>query len=652
MTLQNINRWAAACLLAISAAMIVVVLWGLQQLQTTYNSAHDYYRIRETLSGSWRSTIEDYLRGGDGIQLDAAIKQLREVTQRDVPILPETLQQQLLPQLAALNQSLNNDLRGAGKLAGDPQALLVNAENELRGKISQLSTIAVEKRQSSPALASDYLVALAAMHDALAQLIFARERYVAHSSADTKRSITSQLDELSTLQKKLLALPSLNVFIEIKHDDFDLAGANSDQKPEERSTELRREIGSILVRYPAELSRTEQMLAAGNTAKSAVRAQIQQLLQSFSAYESSILDNQKQIRQKVQLSLFGLVVLVLGLCGGLFWLQHRLSTVALQVGKFLKQLAGGNLRGVLHLGSRISEVDELNQSTNVLQSALIELNQTLDKRSVQVADASDLVLRSARELQISIESQVEQGTQAVAAVVAMSSTSQSVKNEVAAVVTATKAADTTLSEGAKVINHSVSGMSNLADEIKETIAAITQLQAHAAGIQSFVGNIQSIADQTNLLALNAAIEAARAGEQGRGFAVVADEVRTLARRSGDATLEIERLVEKVNTSALNLAEVLQRQTSTVHKSADEITTAGVAYSELVQSVSRIRDAVIDIAGLADRQHDAATSVKNFIDGVVDAAEQSKARSQHSVEVGMELNEISLQVSALAKRFAS
>lgn len=649
MTLQNLNRWAATCLLAISTALIVVVLWGLQQLQTTYNSAHDYYRIREALSGGLRSTVEDYLRGGDGMQLDTAIKQLQNMTQQDVPILPAALQQQLLPQLVALEKSLNNDLRGAGKLAGDPQALLANAENELRGKISALNTISIERRQSQPALSSDYLVALSAMSDALAQLIFARERYSSHSNAETSGSITSQLDELNALHKKLLALPSLNVFVESKQDDFDSLGA-AEQKPEERSSELRREIGSILIRYPAELNRTDQMLLTGNNAKSAVRNQIQQLLQYFSEYETNILENQKHIRQKVQFTLFGLVFLVLGLCGGLFWLQHRLSTVALQVGRHLQQLASGDLRGTLNLSSHISEINGLGESTNVLQSSLIELNQELDKRSMEVADASDLVLRSTRELQISIESQVDQGTQALAAVVEMSSTSRSVKTEVSAVVSATKAADATLSEGAKVIHNSVSGMSDLADEIKETIAAITQVQEHAAGIQSFVGNIQSIADQTNLLALNAAIEAARAGEQGRGFAVVADEVRTLARRSGDATLEIERLVEKVNTSALHLSEVLQRQTSSVHKSAAEITTAGVAYSELVRNVLHIRDAVIDIAGLADQQYDAAASVRNFIDGVVGAAEESKAHSQRSVEVGMELNEISRQVSVLAKRF--
>ena len=649
MTLQNLNRLAATCLLAISAALIVVVLWGLQQLQTTYNSAHDYYRIRENLSGNWRSSIEGYLREGDSVQLESAIKQLKNIIQQDIPVLPDTLQKNLLPQLTATDQSLNSDLRSAGKLAGDPQALLANAENELRGKLAALSVIAIEKRKSQPALADEYFVTLLAMQDELAQMVFARARYSVRGGSEIKDSLTLRLDELNTLYKKLQALPPLNVFAEVKHDDFDLSG-DADQNPEERSVELRRDIGSILSRYPAELSHTNKLLLAGNEAKSEVRSRVHILLKNFSDYETNILEDQKRIRQKVQLSLFGLVFLVVVLCGGLFWLQHRLSTLALKVGEFLKQLAGGNLRETLQLRSNISEIKTLNDSTNMLQSSLIELNQALDKRSTQVAGASELVLRSARELQVSIESQLHQGTQALAAVVEMSSASQSVTNEVSAVVSATQAADLTLSEGAKVINKSVSGMSNLADEIKATIAALTQLQGHAAGIHSFVGNIQSIADQTNLLALNAAIEAARAGEQGRGFAVVADEVRTLAKRSGEATREIERLVEKVNASALNLAEVMQRQTSRVHTSANEIMVAGSAYGELVQSVSRIRGAVADIAQLADRQRDSAISVKDFIDEIVGAAAQSKKRSQHSVDVGMELNEISQQVSTLAKRF--
>src|SRR5690606_32914095 len=101
-SLATINRTVAALLVTLAVMLIAVVLWGLQQLQATYDSAHDYYRVRESLSGHWRSTIENYLHGGDGVQLDAAIKQLTEIRAQSLATLPQPLQEKLLPQMAAL----------------------------------------------------------------------------------------------------------------------------------------------------------------------------------------------------------------------------------------------------------------------------------------------------------------------------------------------------------------------------------------------------------------------------------------------------------------------------------------------------------------------------------------------------------------------
>jgi hypothetical protein len=108
--LKTINRGAAASLLLVSALLIAAVLWGLNQLQTTYSIAQDYYPIRENLNGNWRATIEDYLYSGDGIALDAAIKQLETIQHNDIPRLPTALQQRLTPQLTALHKSLDLDI--------------------------------------------------------------------------------------------------------------------------------------------------------------------------------------------------------------------------------------------------------------------------------------------------------------------------------------------------------------------------------------------------------------------------------------------------------------------------------------------------------------------------------------------------------------
>lgn len=647
MNLKTINRGAAASLLLVSALLIAAVLWGLNQLQTTYSMAQDYYRIRENLNGNWRATIEEYLYSGDGIALDAAIKQLETIRRDDIPRLPPALQQRLTPQLTALHKSLDLDMRAAGKLAGDPQAILSNAENDLRAAIASLAELADKHR--SP-LTTEYLKKAAAMNSGVAQLIIARQRYLQHGDGEAKKNVLFHWQELNKQQKEFSALPSLNIYVEKLIDPLDAFLHQEQSKPSERSIELRAELTSVLTRYASELDRTDKQLLAARLSRANVRNDIQAISQNFSAFEAELLQDQSNIRNGVRIALFTLMFAVLSLCCGLFWLQHRLSEVAVSVGQFLNRLAEGRLQGHLDLHSRIEEIVLLGESVTTLQRALIDVSDQLDSRSEEVAAASGTVLSTAEALQLSIGNQLRQSTSASVVVDDMFSIAGLVVNEVAAVQRTAQVVEHTLDDGVQIINRAVCGMAELSSDIAATDNALAQLQNHAVNIQSFVDHIQAIADQTNLLALNAAIEAARAGEQGRGFAVVADEVRTLAQRSSHATVEIERLMEKIAEAANALSDVLRRQITRANRAAEEVTVAGSAYGELVQSITRIRQAVTDISDQALNQQKAADAVKLFVEGVVGAAEHSRVGSENGVRVAGELNRISERVSALAARF--
>lgn len=649
MNLKNINRGAAASLLIISGLLVAAVLWGLHQLQTTYSAAQDYYRIRENLSGTWRATIEDYLYSGNGVALDAAIKQLNSIQSNDIPRLSPKLQQQLTPRFMTLQKLLDIDMRAAGKMSGDPQAILSNAENDLRSALAALATLTNERRSG---LASDYLNKTLAMNDELIQMMIARQRYLQRGDSETKKNLLFHWQQLNKLQKEFAALASLNIFVEKAADPLDALLHQEERKPEERSTELRRELASVLARYVTELDRTDKQLIAAQLSRAEVRNQINAILQKFAGFESELLQDQSNIRNSVRLALFTLMFAVLALCCGLFWLQRRLGVVAIEVGEFLQAMAQGHLRRQLNLRSHIAEIVLLGASTQALQQALLDVSHQLDSRSEEVGRASGAVLHAAEDLQFSIGEQLQQSTSASAAVLDMFSTALSVVNEVASVQQATRVVEQTLDDGAQNINRAVFGMAELSSDITATDKALADLQNHAINIQSFVDHIQAIADQTNLLALNAAIEAARAGEQGRGFAVVADEVRTLAQRSSHATVEIERLMDKIASAASALSEVLRRQIARANRAAQEVTSAGGAYGELVQRVAHIRLAVTDISDQAHKQQQAADAVKLFVEAVVDAAERSKIRSEEGVQVAGELNHISQRVSALANRFQS
>ncbi|HET8710981.1 MAG TPA: methyl-accepting chemotaxis protein [Spongiibacteraceae bacterium] len=649
MNLRAVNQITSTALILSAAALVAVVFWGLHQLQGTYRLAQNYYQFRESLSGDWRSQIEDYLNSGDGIKLDASVQKLDAIVAGQLRQIPSAMQSKLDPLIAALRQTLNVDLRGAGKLAGDPQALLSHDESELRGEMALLANLAADKKSSNPALAITYLTGINDMRDTLIEAILGRQRYFLHAGADTEKSLSDSISQLKVQQQALAQLASLQVIVKTQDSDFDLLGDDGGES-EEKSTELRREMGSVLNRYASDVQRTSEMLTASETAKEKVRAQLRGLLQVLSSLEADIGAHQSSIRVQVQLMLLTLTGIVLAVCGVLFFVQYRLSVVARALGEYQKKLAAGDLSGVFDLESGIDEINELTHSTHTLQGSLSNLSRDLNLRSEQVADASKQIVQSSTELQASLQTQFERSTLASTAISEMSEASNRVSDEVAAVVSATDTAGVVLESGTRIVAQLQQSVATLAGEVTETMSALSELQLHATTIHSFVGNIQAIADQTNLLALNAAIEAARAGESGRGFAVVADEVRTLARRSSVATVEIERLIEKINISTNHLEKIMQKQIRSSQLTAQEITAAGDSYLQLERGVSCIRSAVADIAERTELQKRSVRSFTDFIGGTVAAAQQSNARSQENLSISMQLDEIAGQVQALARQF--
>ncbi|KAB2970695.1 HAMP domain-containing methyl-accepting chemotaxis protein [Zoogloea sp.] len=205
-------------------------------------------------------------------------------------------------------------------------------------------------------------------------------------------------------------------------------------------------------------------------------------------------------------------------------------------------------------------------------------------------------------------------------------------------------------QGGEVIQRAVTEINHIASSVQEVAATIEDLGAHSDRISGVVQVIKDVADQTNLLALNAAIEAARAGEAGRGFAVVADEVRKLAERTAQATGEISRMIGEIQASARNAVVTMDKAMAQVGTGVRLADQAGQAIKEIRESTGNVAAVVGNISEAIAEQGSASQSIAALVERVAQAAEENSATAGSSAEAARELEALSSRMQEVASRF--
>ena len=205
-------------------------------------------------------------------------------------------------------------------------------------------------------------------------------------------------------------------------------------------------------------------------------------------------------------------------------------------------------------------------------------------------------------------------------------------------------------EGQQQIDAAVQSVDRLSQEIEQSAQSIQQLERDSNAIQSILGTIRSIAEQTNLLALNAAIEAARAGEQGRGFAVVADEVRALAKRTADSTAEIDGLLGNLASRTAEVAEQMHASLEVSQQSVSRIGLARDSFGQIRESVDIIRDMNTQIATAAEEQHQVAEDINRHISQIHGDAQLVAELATAARQDSQSLAGLSNELDSLVRRF--
>ena len=319
--------------------------------------------------------------------------------------------------------------------------------------------------------------------------------------------------------------------------------------------------------------------------------------------------------------------------------------------KQTEKVSAGDLSSPLELTAFYEdELGALAKGFSGMQRDLHLLVSEVSHSIVQLSAAIEEISAVAHNSADSMNSQQHELNQLATAMHEMQATVQEVSRNTSDAASAAERASQQADFGAKTVQDSIHKIDQVAVALEGTAKVIGQLGEDSRNIGVVLEVIRGIADQTNLLALNAAIEAARAGEQGRGFAVVADEVRTLARRTQDSTTEINNIISELQQRATQAGDIMEESQSMMNASVSTARDAGVVIDEISSAVSSISGMNIQIATATEEQGAVGEELNRNVSVISHASQEVAAGTTQMAQACNELNQLASQLQDMVRRF--
>ncbi|PHQ24025.1 methyl-accepting chemotaxis protein [Marinobacter guineae] len=392
-----------------------------------------------------------------------------------------------------------------------------------------------------------------------------------------------------------------------------------------------------------------QMMAQFDEVAAKMSKEVDSFLETVDQNTVAALSNQQMSAVSTGRTIvIGSIIVLLGV-GLVYLLVSRVLACLPKVMVELQRVAEGDLTSSIEV-TRRDEIGDLMRGLQSMQQRLLEMISQINGTTTQLSTAAEEVSTVTAQTSANIQQQQSETDQLATAMNEMSATVREVAESVGNTSTAANDANDEAEKGHRVMEQAVQEIGQLAVQIERASEVMTQVERDSANINTVLDVIKSIAEQTNLLALNAAIEAARAGEQGRGFAVVADEVRTLAGRTQASTAEINQIIEKLQTGSRNAAQAMSQSREQARSVVDQSSLASSSLTTIVESVSQIDQMSSQIATAAEEQSTVAEDMNHNLILISDKGKQNASGANQTSQAGQELARMASTLQELIGQF--
>ncbi len=414
----------------------------------------------------------------------------------------------------------------------------------------------------------------------------------------------------------------------------------------------------------AYIASAERLVDTARTDREAARAAMPEFIKSFEHLEGAMAsvseviekdalgskEHASSLQSQAKVGIFIAVGSAsLLLLAGAAWIIRGIIRPLSATMHVLEQASKGDLR-VRADGSQADEFGALARSCNLMFESMAAVVRSAAASSTQVVAAADDISRAGEESAAGLTQQAGEVEGLLASLQEMSATISDVAQKCAGAATAAQSSEQAAGQGGEAIRQSVEGMARIKESVTQGAATVAGLGQRSEEIGRIIGVINDIADQTNLLALNAAIEAARAGEHGRGFAVVADEVRKLAERTTKATEEVAQSIRTIQDETGRAVKQIDAGVSSVADGSSRAERAGQELVTIVSSVKDVAAMIRTIAAAAEEQSAAAGKITGTMEAIRGRSQSVASEAQRTRDTAGELAAKSREVAGLVGRF--